>query len=249
MAKTVGPNALSPHLTTIWDFVAYRYLILATENFIVFIDDELDVDWKTTTKYDEDTKQNDVHFARIINRAAALEAADRESSNEKRTLSFKRQIGEAIARALEGHFDKAEEMLQVAEQRRLDELQSRKDAINEQIKVKDHWLTCRKTWTIIHYGIGTAALLFSSLAASKTEALGLSVTMTAWFSWLTVICTAMLTFLSPERKSNKYARAWSILNNQIARYQADYQVQLKDVVESYKQGENIIFDTDTHRRT
>jgi hypothetical protein len=246
--KTSEPKSLSPELSDIWDFVTYRYLILATPDFIVFIDDEPDVDWKTTTKYDRDNQENDAQCARIINHAAALEAADRDNSSDKQTLNFKRQIGEVIARAFEGHFDKADEMLQVAEQCRLDELQRRKDAIAEQIKVKDHWLKFRKIWTVIHYAIGIAALVVSSLAASKAEALGLNATITAWFSWLTVICTAVLTFPSPERKSNKYARAWSVLNNQIALYQADYQIQLKDVIDSYNQGENILFDTDTYRK-
>jgi hypothetical protein len=248
MEKQSEPNALSPLMKEIWPDVTYRVLILATETFIVFIGDDLYVHWKTNPKYDQNPKQDKDRFVRIKSRAIEVEAADRDDSNEKRTLNFKRQIGEAIARALEGYYDNAEEMLQLAERRHSEELQRRKDAIKEQIKVKDHWLTFRKTWTAIHYTIGIAALLFSTLAASKAEALGLSATMTAWFSWLTVICTAMLTFLSPERKSNKYARAWSILNNQIAQYQADYQVQLKEVIESYKQGESIIFDTGTHRR-
>jgi hypothetical protein len=197
--KTGESKTLSPHIKEIWGFVEYRHLILATLNFIVFIDDELDLDWKTTAKHDEDSKPDHAHWAKIVNRAASLEAADRDNSNEKRTLNFKRQIGEAIARALEGHFDKAEEMLQVAEQCRLDELQARKDAIKQQLDVKENWLNYRRTWTIVHYAIGIAALIFSSLAASKTEALGLTSTMTAWFSWLTVMCTALLTFLSPER--------------------------------------------------
>ena len=223
-------------------------MILATTDFIVFIDDEIDIDWKTTDKFDEDNKENDAQCARIINRAAALEAADRDNSNDKRTLNFKRQIGEAIARAFEGHFDKADEMLQVAETCRLDEMQLRKEAIVEQIKVKDHWQRSRTIWTFTHYSLGIAALIFSSLSASKTTALGLNETGAAWCSWLTVIFTAMLTFLSPERKSNKYARAWSVINNQIARYRADYQVQLKDVIDSYNQGESIIFETDANRR-
>jgi hypothetical protein len=246
--KKAKPNVLSPHLTDVWDFVEYRHLILATSTFIVFIDEDLDVDWKTTDKFDHDNAENNAQCARIINRAAILEAADRDSSNEKRTINFKRQIGEAIARAFEGHFDKADEMLQVVEKCHSDELQLRKEAIVEQIKVKDHWQRSRKIWTIAHYSLGIAALIFSSLSASRTTALGLSETIAAWCSWLTVIFTAMLTFLSPERKSNRYARAWSLLNNQITRYRADYEVQLKDVIDSYNQGEAIIFETDTNRR-
>lgn len=241
-------KGLSPHLTDVWESVDYRHLILATADFIVFIDNELDVDWKTTDSYDEVNKKNDAECARIINRAATLEAADRDNSNDKRTLNFKRQIGEAIARALEGHFDKADEMLQVVEECHSKELQSRNEAIVDHIKVKDRWKMSRQIWTVSHYSLGIAALVFSSLSASKTAALGLNETVTAWCSWLTVIFTAMLTFLSPERKSIRYARAWSLLNNQIARYKADYQVQLKDVIDSYNQGESIIFETDANRK-
>jgi len=238
-------HKLSPHLDAIWGFIKYRFLVLATPDFIVFIDDELDLDWKTAPQYDEANKAKRGVRSKILNKAAVLEAADWDNSNEQRTIQFKRQIGEAIARVFEGNDAQAEEMLQSANQWRLEELQRRSAAIEEQMKVKDHWLKCRKSWTAVHYGIGVAALLFSSVAAAKTEVLGISSGVAAWCSWLTVFCTALLTFLSAERKSNKYARAWSILNNQIARYKADYHVQLKDVLESYTQGENIIFDTET----
>jgi len=244
MPKSEERQKMQPDLDALWGFVKYRHLILATPNFIVFIDDELDLDWKTTDKYDEANLDKQIHWAKILNRAAAIEAAEWDTSSEQRTINFKRQIGEAIARGFDCQFEQADEMLLLAEQRRLEELQRRKDAIREQIMVKDQWLKCRKTWTTVHYSIGIAALFFASLAASKTEALGLTPTITAWCAWLTVLCTALLTFLSAERKSNKYTRAWSILNNQIARYNADYQVQLKDVLESYTRGENIIFDTD-----
>jgi hypothetical protein len=219
--------------------------VLASSDFIVFIDDELDLDWKTTPKYDEANKAKHADWSKVLNKAAALEAAEWDNSSERRTIHFKRQIGEAMARAFEGNDAQAEEMLQIANQHRLEELQRRRAAIEEQVKVKDYWLRCRKIWTAVHYGIGTAALFFSSVAAAKTEVLGINPSLAAWCSWLTVFCTALLTFFSAERKSNKYARAWSILNNQIARYKADYQVQLKDVLESYTQGENIIFETET----
>jgi hypothetical protein len=77
------------------------------------------------------------------------------------------------------------------------------------MKVKDLWQRSRKIWAVTHYSLGIAALVFSSLSASKTTTLGLSDAAAAWCAWLTVIVTAMLTFLSPEQKSNRYARAWS----------------------------------------
>jgi hypothetical protein len=237
---------LSPHLQEIWGFVRFKFLVLATDDFIVFIDDELDIDWKTRPEYDESNKDHRNNVSKILNQAAALEAADWDTSNVKKTIYFKRQIGEAIARAFEGRFDQAQEMLGFAETRRLEELERRIGAIHDHIKVKEQWLKCRKLWTALHYLIGILAIAFSSIAASKTDALGLSPTVVAWCAWLTVLCTALLTFLSAERKSNKYARAWSILNNQIARYKADYQIQLKDVLEAYTQGENIIFESDAN---
>jgi hypothetical protein len=246
--KSKEQPQLSSHLRERWQFVEYRHLIKARSNFIVYIDKELDLEWKTSDKFDEENQANDVEYAKITNRAAALEAADRDTSDEKRTLNFKRQIGEAIARGLEGHFESAHEMLEVAEKCLQDELKLRREAIAEHVKVKESWRMARKFWTVAHYLLGVAALVFSSLSASKASDLGLSDAVTAWCAWLTVIFTAMLTFLSPERKSNRYARAWSILNNQIVRYRTDFKVQLKDVIDSYNQGENILFETDTNRR-
>jgi hypothetical protein len=244
-SKETKKQPLSPDIDKVWGFVDHRFLVMATNEFIVFIDDELCVDWKTTNEYDLVHAQNHTSITRVLNRAAAIEGAEWDSSNEQKTLHFKRQIAEAIARAFEGNFDQADEMLQSADQYRTAELLKRTQAISEQVKVKNRWFHCHQKWTVVHYGVGGAALLFSSLAASKAETLGLNTVITAWCSWLTVLFTALLTFLSPERKSNKYARAWSILNNQITKYNSDHKCRLDDVLDAYQQGESIIFETDS----
>jgi hypothetical protein len=213
--KSEERPTLSPRLQPVWGFVKFRYLVLATLGFIVFIDDDLDLDWKTTEEYDEANEHRRASLSKIINKAAVIETADWDNSSEHRTVHYKRQIGEAMARALEGNDEQAEEMLKVAEQRRQEELKRRVDAVEEQVKVKDRWFQCRRMWTAIHYGIGIAALFFSSIAAAKTETLGVSASVAAWCAWLTVFCTALLTFFSAERKSNRYARVWSILNTNL----------------------------------
>jgi hypothetical protein len=242
--KETRRQPLSPDLDEIWGFVKSRFLVIATREFIVFLDEQLCVDWKTTNEFDDANAHSHASISRILNRAAAVEAAEWDSSDEQKTTHFKRQIGEAIARAFEGSFEQADEMLLAAEQYRQAELLKRAQAIGEQVKVKDRWFHCHQKWTVVHYGIGGAAIFFSSLAASKAETLGLGAAVTAWCSWLTVLFTAFLTFLSAERKSNKYARAWSVLNNQITRYNSDHRCQLDDVLEAYQQGESIIFETD-----
>jgi len=40
-----------------WIHVKYKYLVHAAENFIVFIDDEMDVDWETSPAYDAEGMQ------------------------------------------------------------------------------------------------------------------------------------------------------------------------------------------------
>ena len=88
---------------------------MATTEYIVFIDHALEVDWKTTSGWDHLNVGERDKFAAILNRAAEIESADWDDFDEQKTLNFKRQIGEAIARSLDGDFANAEKMLDKAE--------------------------------------------------------------------------------------------------------------------------------------
>ncbi|WP_426529619.1 hypothetical protein [Bradyrhizobium sp. McL0615] len=247
-------DGLSPHLREKWGYVRFHHLILATDDFIVFLDNSLDVDWKSSPGWDEAHRNQRRQLDEILNRAAQLEAGDWDRSDVERTLSLKRQIGEAIARGLGGNIAQAKQMLDTAEEYRdnaiLDFKRSR--AIRGQVKIKDEWESYYKRWTAIHYTIGIGAVILSTLVASKPTWIGSALGSGEWlgiFAWLAAVFTGLLTFLSPEKKASKYSRAWSSLNSEITRYNADESYTVNDVLEAYNKGQNVIFETsDTGRR-
>jgi hypothetical protein len=244
-AKSVPTTTLSPKMTELWGYLTIRFLVLATDRFIVFIDDQLEVDWKTTQDWDcEQLKERGKHSA-ILNRAAAIEAADWDSSDEQKTLSLRRQIGEAIARCLDHDYANAEQMLDQAQSYRTGVLSAmrRKQAIEEQVQIKNVWKNCYDRWTVVHYVIGMTALLFSTLVASKPALLGATDSVFSFFAWLAALFTGILTFLTPDKKAGKYGRAWSVLNSQITRYNADETYTVNDVLEAYNQGESVISES------
>lgn len=243
-SATSQKTVLSPSLEKMWGFLSIHHLVLATPGFIVWIDEDLDIDWKTSQEWDDHNSEGRQKRYSIINRASALESADWDGSDRHKTLNFKRQIAEAVARGLDGDFANAEQMLDKAEEYRTDTLKSlrRRQAVEEQIQIKDNWKACHKLWTCVHYVIGFAALLFSTLVAAKPAALGLSDNITAMFAWLVAFLTALLTFLLPDKKADKYIRAWSILNSQITRYNTDESYTVNDVLDAYHRGESIIFE-------
>jgi hypothetical protein len=238
-----GRSELSPRLRDIWGFVRVRYLVLATEGYIVFIDDDLEVDWKSTTAWDEKHVEGRGNFNAILNRAASIESADWDGSDDKKTIKFKRQIGEAIARGLDGNFQSAMEMLDRTEEYRKGMLAAarRREAIKDQVSLRDSWRRCFRGWTAVHYAIGISAILLSTLVASKPIWLGEN--QISFVAWLVAAFTALLTFLAPDKKADKYVRAWSALNSEVTRYNTDQGHTVEDVLEACRDGENIIHET------
>ena len=246
--RTDVPTVLSAGLRDIWPLPHIRHLIVATTDYIVFIDASLDVDWKTTSEFDKKRENTHRKFATILSKAATIEASDWEGSDERKTINFKRQIGEAIARGLEGNFGEADELLNNAEEyrRRTIEVASRREVIKDHVKIKNSWNTYFKFWTVVHYVLGTLALLLSTLVASKPTWLNTDeISLTAW---LVAAFTALLTFLTPDKKADKYIRAWSVLNSEITLYNADEDKTIEDVMEAYHRGNGIIYDTPDRRR-
>lgn len=248
-------SELSPHLKEKWGYVRARHLILATPEFIVFLDRSLDVDWKSSPEWDEAHRDQRKQLDEVLNRAAELEAGDWDRTDYERTLSLKRQIGEAVARGLGGNISQARQMLDKAETYREKAIASsaRRKAITDQVQVKDEWQRYYKRWTAIHYAIGVGAVILSTLVASKPTWVSSTPSVAEYwisiFAWLAAVFTGLLTFLTPEKKASKYSRAWSTLNSEITRYNADNSYTVDDVLDAYNKGENIIFETsDTGRR-
>ena len=238
--KPVPGTKLSSKMAKLWGDIPARYYITATANYIVFIDQAFNVEWKSTTEWDEQQLKNRSKFAAVLNRAAEIESAERDGADEQKTFNLKRQIGEAIERGLAGDFKNADAMLEKANAYRTSMLAHRKAAIREFVQIKDGWKASFRRWTAVHYTIGTAALLLSTLVASKPAWAGLSENQIGFFAWLVAALTGVLTFLTPDKKSAKYDRAWSVLNSEIARYHANDACTVDEVLDAYHQAEGII---------
>src|SRR5690554_136892 len=101
-----------------WPGLPIKYLVLATEDYIVFIDNENDLDWKTSDNFDNKKFENDNEskYNKIANEIANIESIPCDNLEEKIVLNFKRQIGEALIRNFERDFDNAGKMLELAKQ-------------------------------------------------------------------------------------------------------------------------------------
>ena len=103
-----------------WPHIKPLKLILSTKEYIVFIDQEGDVDWETNPDFDEETLKDPLYNLQkqnsILNGEASLEATPTGSFDKPTRLSFKRLLGEAIARSFDYDYEGAEEMLASASQ-------------------------------------------------------------------------------------------------------------------------------------
>jgi len=106
------------HIYPDWDNLPIKYLILSCQDFIVFIDSENDLDWKTTDQFDkrEICPEKLVELNSILNSTARVESIPTDKLQEKVVVNFKRQVGEALVRAFEDDFDNATQMIEAAEE-------------------------------------------------------------------------------------------------------------------------------------
>ncbi|MGB8365574.1 MAG: hypothetical protein ACLQUZ_05045 [Rhizomicrobium sp.] len=95
----------------LWPHCAVKYLVLSTEQFIVFLDADLDVDWTTSKAYDEKGHQDAQKHHAVMNEEALLEATPCEGISIPIKIHFKRLLGEAVARSLDHDYKGAEAML------------------------------------------------------------------------------------------------------------------------------------------
>jgi hypothetical protein len=112
---TEEPQLKTRRYVSLWPGCNIRHLILADDDFIVFLDPDLDVDWSTSVKYEEtDTEDHIKERNDILNREAIAECVPNDHQRENVRLNFKRMVGEAVARALERDYDSAKRMLEQA---------------------------------------------------------------------------------------------------------------------------------------
>lgn len=97
-----------------WDGMKVKYLVMEDDDkFIVCIDEELDVDWMTGKGFAGHKDQK--AFNDILNRMALLESQPNHDLDQKIRISFKRMLGESVARSLTGDYVNAGKILDKAQ--------------------------------------------------------------------------------------------------------------------------------------
>src|SRR5258708_30900983 len=100
---------------SLWPACEIRHLILSSVKFIVFLDNDFDVDWASTPAYDgNETADDKRERSEILIRAAAVECIPNDHQKTNIRLNFKRMVGEGVARALEHEYDSAKKILEQA---------------------------------------------------------------------------------------------------------------------------------------
>lgn len=97
-----------------WPGIDNSYLIFESDDFIVYLDSVLAIEWQTSDDYDKigpkDSKKNND----ILGRAATLECVPNEHHNRDVRIAFKRMVGEGIARSLDNDYESADNILKQA---------------------------------------------------------------------------------------------------------------------------------------
>jgi hypothetical protein len=126
--------------------------------------------------------------------------------------------------------------------------QERIEAIREQLQIKKFWKGFLFFWYVLHYLLGVSAVFISVTIAARPTALGLSEQSYGNLAWILALCTGSIAFLSPEQSGYRYQRAFRILSSEITRYLADETYPVKNVVDAYNRGEDIIHQASVHDR-
>ena len=92
-----------------------EYLVYEGDEFIVFVDKGIDIDWESTDEYDEKGHKDVGQFNKVLNKVAVLEGIPNAHQNLQVRINYKRLIGESVARALCHDYDNALAILQDAE--------------------------------------------------------------------------------------------------------------------------------------
>lgn len=89
-----------------------RTLVLKTQEFVVYLDDELFVEWGITDSLSRRWKSE---WDSVLNEVSALEAEPIEGLNEIQVESFRRMLAESVARILDtGNISEAQAMFERA---------------------------------------------------------------------------------------------------------------------------------------
>jgi hypothetical protein len=149
-----------PEITPKWPGLDVGFLILETDTFIVFLDTDLDVDWQTTSKYDEAGPKDPSRHHEILNQAATLECVPNDHHSRSVRLNFKRMVGEGVARSLDHDYDCAEKILE----------QARSYIADRNVETARLWQL--STGCVLGVAIGIAGLVLWTLRTRSAQAWG-----------------------------------------------------------------------------
>lgn len=89
-----------------------KNLVYCTYDFVVFINTEIECDWKTSDEYDEIIKHHKKALSQIQTRAKHLESQANESLSKEKAEEYKVLICDSMSSALQLEFDNANEALE-----------------------------------------------------------------------------------------------------------------------------------------
>jgi hypothetical protein len=100
-----------------WPNLPVKYLIVSKQGeYIVFLDNENDIDWKTSDEFDNNLhSEQNKEINKIKNEINRLESILLNHLEDRTIINFKRQLGEALVRAFDNDYENATKMLGHAE--------------------------------------------------------------------------------------------------------------------------------------
>ena len=245
MSTNSPSNQLSPAMQARWPNVEIRHLVRASQQFIVWIDTDGDIDWKTSDELDADGDAR-ARRSEVRARATVLETVSFAGLDPGIVFNYKRHIAEGLAHSFDGDFNGAIKLLDHAEQYFGQSLsahnEARATAVDEYATILRSWGKARLRWTVLHYVVGITALLCSSIVAAKFAVLQAPTGPATALPWLVAFLTGLLTFLGPEKKAERYARAWVSLNEAVALYRMSQTAPIDTVLRAHRDGQAIITD-------
>lgn len=101
-----------------WPNLPIKYLVVAADNYIVFLDNENDLDYQTNDAFDAEPLRVEqrAELNQVKNSIAKAECIPTNQLEERTVINFKRQLGEALVRAFEKDYENARHMVEIAEE-------------------------------------------------------------------------------------------------------------------------------------
>jgi hypothetical protein len=115
-ARTDPPPSDTPPVQWAEHLKDEYVLIKSTGDFIVWLDENRDVEWETTQAYDEELEKKGFDFGDVSNRVAFLQAVPTNHLSHEIKTAYRTMLGEGLCRGLEQDNESAMTILDQAEE-------------------------------------------------------------------------------------------------------------------------------------